>query len=436
MSPDLFWRLMMKVYNVLVFPGGTELGLEIHKALCYCKNVNLFSAGLNISNHAPFVFSNFFSIPIIDDPSWINRLNEIIVENEIDYVFPAYDNIIVALAQNKEKVRAKIIIPPLETCLITRSKLETYRFLENVIPVPIIYNDKENIKQFPVFVKPEKGQGSEGTHVVYNRDSLMQIMNTAENSIILEYLPGKEYTIDCFSDRSAGLLFCNGRERIRTRSGISMGSQLVQNDLFFTYAKAILNKMTLYGAWFFQLKEDCNGIYKLLEVAPRIAGTSALNRVLGINFPLLSIYEQERIPIEIMSNKVDVRIDRALINRFIHDIRYSVVYIDLDDTLIVRGKLNLVIMRFLYQCLNNHVRIILITKHSFNIDTTLRTYRLENLFDNIIKIDMSDKKVNYINEKDAIFIDDSFTERKEVHERHGIPTFDCSMLEMLNDERM
>jgi len=45
-------------------------------------------------------------------------------------------------------------------------------------------------------------------------------------------------------------------------------------------------------------------------------------------------------------------------------------------------------------------------------------------------------KSAFISEKDAIFIDDSFSERKEVHTRLGVPTFDCSMIEMLFDDRV
>lgn len=37
--------------------------------------------------------------------------------------------------------------------------------------------------------------------------------------------------------------------------------------------------------------------------------------------------------------------------------------------------------------------------------------------------------------KGAIFIDDSFAERREVAEACGIPTFDLSMLELLLDDR-
>jgi len=44
-------------------------------------------------------------------------------------------------------------------------------------------------------------------------------------------------------------------------------------------------------------------------------------------------------------------------------------------------------------------------------------------------------KAECIRERDAIFVDDSFRERTAVSEKLGIPSFDCSMIEMLLDYR-
>lgn len=427
---------MKKIYRVLVFPGGTEVGLEIHRALCQCKDVRLYSAGLDVSNHAPYVFARHFTVPSVHDSGWIDRLNHIITKEEIDYVFPAHDDVVLALAQNAERVEAPAISSPLRTCQIARSKSKTYRALSGVVPVPRLYQDPQVVDRYPVFVKPDRGQGSRQTHLVHSKSRLSQLLRQDRECILMEYLPGDEYTVDCFSDRDAGLLFCEGRQRIRTRSGISMNSRPVESDLFVEYAKRISTKMTFYGAWFFQVKKDRSGTYKLLEVAPRIAGTMAVHRVKGVNFALLSIYERERIPIEILVNEVNVEIDRALANRYRHQVEYSVVYVDLDDTLILNGAVNVNLVRLLYQCINQGKRIVLLTKHTGNIAQTLRRHRLSEIFDEIIHMEQSASKSDYICESDAILIDDSFSERKAASERLGILTFDCSMLEMLLDERV
>ena len=75
-------------WNVLVFPGGSEIGLEICSALRDCKEVTLISAGMDISNHAPYVFREHHILPSIEDDSWIDELNKLVDERGIDYIFP------------------------------------------------------------------------------------------------------------------------------------------------------------------------------------------------------------------------------------------------------------------------------------------------------------------------------------------------------------
>jgi hypothetical protein len=421
--------------NILVFPGGTEIGLEINKGLSQCKDIRIFSAGSDVANHAPYVFNQHDVVPVVSDPSWIDRLNQVVIKHEIDYIYPAHDDVLVALARNANKVKAKIVSSPPPTCSVTRSKSKTYDLMSNVIPTPDLYKNQETM-EYPVFVKPDKGQGSQHTHLVRNSNQLNQLLREDREYIVMEYLPGEEYTVDCFSDRDAGLLFCSGRQRIRTRNGISFNSKTVQDNDFIKYADAISQKLIFHGAWFFQLKKDRHGKNKLLEIAPRIAGTMAVHRVKGVNFALLSIYEQERIAVEILMNKLDIEIDRALVNRYKCQPKYSAVYVDLDDTLISDNSVNVNLIRFLYQCINKGIRVILITKHSEDLGQTLKKYRLAGLFDEIIHIEMSANKTDFIHENDAILIDDSFSERKAANERLGIFTFDCSMIEMLRDDRV
>ena len=423
-------------FRVLVFPGGTEIGLEINSALRQCKDVELYSAGLPISNHAPFVYRQHFEIPGIHEPGFLDALNELIRRLKIDYIFPAYDDVLVALAQDANRINAKIVTSPLETCLITRSKGATYRKFSEKLRVPLVYPSPTSVEQFPVFVKPDKGQGSQNTHLVRDRKELDLILQRHPTALILEYLSGAEYTIDCFSDRAEGLLFCSGRQRLRVRNGISVCTSVVDIDEFRNFALTIAGQLEFHGAWFFQLKRDGEGRLKLMEIAPRIAGAMAIHRALGVNFPLLSLYEQERMPIGITTNPVELTLDRALINRYRHNLRYETVYVDLDDTLILKGKVNLGLVKFLYQCINDRKRLVLLTRHTADVEGTLRNYRLVGVFDQVVSVPPRPAcKSEYITESRAILIDDSFSERHAVATKLGICTFDCSMLEILFDDR-
>lgn len=420
----------MKIKNVLVFPAGTEIGLEIFHSLKNCKEVNVFGAGQDVSNHARFIYSHYHVIPGIHEDGWLDTLSALCQRLEIDYIFPAYDDIIVALSRHMARLPATVISSPARTCLITRSKSHTYRELGGHLRVPAIY-DRGQVPHYPVLVKPDKGQGSSGVTKVDSDSALQLALAQVPEAIICEYLPGEEYTVDCFSDREQGLLFARARRRQRIRNGISVNTISLDLPEVNGIAQAIGRVLDLHGAWFFQLKRAANGELALLEVAPRIAGTMATHRAMGVNFPLLSIFECERMPIRIMTNPGNIELDRALSNRYHHDISFEVLYVDLDDTLLLRGQVNLDIIRLIYDCINQAKQVILITRHRHDLNATLARHRLTGLFDEVIHLKNMQRKSAYITEKNAIFIDDSFAERLDVAQVCGIPTFDASMVELL-----
>jgi len=156
------------------------------------------------------------------------------------------------------------------------------------------------------------------------------------------------------------------------------------------------------------------------------------NRVKGVNFPLLNIFQDAGYELGLLVNNYDVVLDRALINRYKVNIDYDSVYVDLDDTIIVNNKVNLMVVKFLYQCLNNEKKIILISKSIEDNKTGyLEKFRIKQLFDDVIWLDENESKADYILDEKSIFIDDSFSQRNEVYEKKGIYTFDTSMIELL-----
>lgn len=420
--------------RVLVFPAGTEIGLEIFQALKYCKEVDLFGAGQDISNHARFAYHDYYILPSIHEPGCVDGLIGLCQSLCIDYIFPAYDDIIIALSREADRLPAKVISSPSSACEITRSKSDTYRALSRNIRVPRLFASSEAVSSYPVIVKPDRGQGSFGITRADNEEVLIRAIKAIRDPIICEYLPGEEYTIDCFSDRERGVLFAGARSRRRIRNGISVNTLTESLPEAKEMANLIGRKLGLRGAWFFQLKRAQDGQLVLLEVAPRIAGAMAAHRVSGVNFPLLSIFEEERLPISVRPIDGIIELDRALGNRYRHSIRFSTLYIDLDDTLLVNGRVNILAMKLLFQCINNGKKIVLLSRHRSDLDQTLARHRLSGLFDEIIHLGETEKKSAHIKQGDAIFVDDSFAERMDVSEHCNIPTFDFSMIELLTEQ--
>ena len=428
----------MKPKNVLVFPAGSEISHEIFNSLKYSKFVKLFG-GTSIDDHSGYMYKNLITgFPYVTDDNFINFLNNVIDKYNIDCVYPAHDSACYIISENKSKIHAQVIITDFNTTKICRSKKETYKFFEGEGFTPKVYTNVDEISQYPVFLKPDIGEGSKGTQIVYNRNELEFYEKRNSELLICEYLPGKEYTVDCFTDRYGNLRTVNVRSRDRIKSGISVRScNVVLNDEIKKMAIHINSLLSFRGAWFFQVKADNNNEFKLLEISPRIPGSMGVSRNLGINFPLLTLFDFWNMDVDIISAKYDLTVDRALSNEYYINIEYEYVYVDYDDTLVINNKVNNILIMFLYQCVNNNKKVYLITKHRGNIENEIDKYKLpRNLFDKILLLSDQDDKVKYIKEKNAIFIDDSFAERKKVNKEIGIPVFDVDMIESLIDWRM
>ncbi|MEI8373580.1 MAG: ATP-grasp domain-containing protein [Planctomycetota bacterium] len=422
--------------NVLVFPCGSEIGLEIHRAVRFSRHVSLVGASSVSSNHGRYVYNRYVDgLPFVDEFCFLQKLNEVVDRYDIDFVFPAHDSVALALARAAGELRCKVIGSPVRTCEVCRSKSATYAALGSSLRVPLAFSVDSPDFPRPAFLKPDVGQGSKGTCMVQSPEEAQFFLKKDPSLIALEYLPGREFTVDCFTDRHRQLRFVGGRRRVRTSGGISVDTAPFDDPRFRSIAETIHSAFCFRGPWFFQLKETALPELALLEVAPRVSGCMGLFRNLGVNIPLLSIFDAADMDVDVFQSEYPIRMDRALDQRFAMDLSFDHVYIDLDDTLILNGQVNVTAVAFLYQCRNRRIGIHLLTRCVEDVESRLENFRLRSLLDTVLCAPKSIPKSRYITKPKAIFIDDSFAERKEVHDSLGIPTFALDMLESLLRER-
>ena len=427
--------------NILVFPCGSEIALEVYRAVNHSTHFNLIGAN-SIDDHGQFVFENYIGgLPFITDPDFLEKFRQVVRDNNIDAVYPAMDAVIELLKSNEDFLGCKVVSSPIETTQICLSKSKTYKVLENIVKVPKTYTANELVKAggpFPVFAKPDIGYGSRGAKKISSVEDLKAHLALYPSCILSEFLPGKEYTVDCFSSHNGDLLFAAARERCRIMNGISVNTKPVKENAeeFVEFAKRINSAIKFNGAWFYQVKRDANGNLTLLEVASRFGGSSSLFRAQGINFALMSLFDAFDIPVSVLRNGYDVIMDRALDNKYKLDLKYSEVFVDFDDCIYLEKKfVNDAMMAFLYRCVNKGIKVTLLSRHDDEklgkLDELLDKLRIRQVFDRIIHLNPSQKKIDSIDNTDSIFIDDSFAERKVVADKFNIPVFSLDMIEAL-----
>lgn len=426
---------MDKKHNVLIFPAGSEIGLEIFHSLKYNHHVNVFGAS-GKNDHASFVYPEDRYIEddfYIDNHEFIYKFNLLLESRKIDFIYPTHDTIACFLAEHQTELAAQVITSCAETNRIARHKNETYQIFQAFDFCPKQYTLPHTNLPFPVFLKPDDGQGGKGTFLAENQADLNFYLTKNPALLVSEFLPGDELSVDCFTDKNRQLLFIGPRTRERVQMGISFRSTSVPlTDEILYIAQCINETLHLNGAWFFQVKQDHHGRFKLLEFAPRQSSTMGLYRHSGINFALLSLFNALGKPVEIMQNDYPIQLDRCLYNRYKAELTYLRVYIDLDETLIVGTHVHPLAMAFLYQCRNQAISVVLLTKHRYDLQTTLRACGIaETLFESIVQLTENQEKSDFIDADGAIFIDNYWFDRRAVKQKLGIPVFDVDAIDCL-----
>lgn len=140
--------------NILVFPCGSEIALEVARALRSSTHFHLIG-GSSVADHGRFVFSDIEeNLPWESDNGFISAIKDVVERRHIDLIYPAMDNSIVTLKRAETELGCRVIGSELETTEICLSKSRTYKMLRDEVRVPELYTP-DSIPKYPVFCKPD-----------------------------------------------------------------------------------------------------------------------------------------------------------------------------------------------------------------------------------------------------------------------------------------
>ena len=152
----------------------------------------------------------------------------------------------------------------------------------------------------------------------------------------------------------------------------------------------------------------------------------------GVDLPLSSLRVSAGIKV-IVGDFEHPEHTMKVYKTFMHPLmKFDHLYVDLDDTLVINGRINPGAMSCLYRYSSRGVPIHLITRRPTNLHAYLSKFHIpESIFTSIQQIfDLSPKSEHIV--PNSIFVDDSFKERQEVASSgKNIRVFDVDAFEYL-----
>jgi carbamoyl-phosphate synthase large subunit len=319
-------------YKVLMTGAGAPGGPGIIKSLLRLDYIDLFVADANDEASGRYLLpQKFFLFPKADDPSFCERVLRFCIEKEINVIFPLVTKELLQFSQNLEvfqRHNINVIVSEKKSLSIAVNKCRLYEHLnKQCIELPK-FKVATTYKEFldaisfigypgkPFCIKPGFSNGSRGIRIVDSSiDKFDLLFNHKPNSLYIAYdelssilkqqafpellvsevLPGDEITIDTIID-SGRIELILPRKRLKMVNGISVQGEFFYDESVVKYTKQILNSLQLNGSIGVQLKENKDGDHRILEINPRIQGTSVAALGLNINFPEIAVRNALGLP--------------------------------------------------------------------------------------------------------------------------------------------
>ncbi len=263
-------------------------------------------------------------VPPSNHTSFIPFVKDYCKKHSIHVILPITTRELEPLAKNKtsfQEIGTQVLVSNLEGLTIANHKYWVLEHAEKLgIPVPqfTLVSNFEQLKAYceQQFLggkshqcfKPVLGNGSRGFGIV-SREINSNFLNqksgwmplTIEEwgkrmeeqkfdipFLVSDYLEGVEYSVDVLVHNRV-VVYCIPRRRDKMIGGISV-SGLIENNLeIIELTNKLVLSLDLTGPIGVQWKYDLEGIPRLLEINPRLQGTTSACLLAGVNIPLESI---------------------------------------------------------------------------------------------------------------------------------------------------
>ena len=300
--------------NVLVTSVGGLVAPGIIENLRRIPGVSRI-VGVDASSDAIgfFMVDKSYVVPRGDENGYMDVLWSIIKAESVNLIIPASDEEVLTLSKYKDSFEEKgivVLCSPFDItsnaidkgCMLTFLKERDFPVANFSLPQTknqlAMGAEELGYPEKPVIVKPRLGRGGRGVVVLKENVEVLHTRGIRElklewflnvipedeipGVVLMEYLPGDEYSVDVLADRG-NTLFIVPRKRIKAILGPSQLGEVIWNEEVVNMVVPLVKLFRFDSIVNIQLKYSYDGKPLVTEINPRISGTIVASAAAGVN---------------------------------------------------------------------------------------------------------------------------------------------------------
>lgn len=289
------------------------------------RKIRLVGADMNEDPTTLEMFDICYQVPRGDDPHYVDAILDICRKEKVDVVLPIMSVELNALSARKAEFAAEgihVSVSALEPLRIANNKTLLFDYMtEQGIPCAeyVSVRTGEELRQavyamgYPektVCIKASEGSGSRGFRILDAGKSQYDILfhekpnsayttleallavltekDTMPELMVMEFLPGTEYTVDLLAD-SGKVLYAGCRRGLNVQSSIMLDGVVDDRPDILALCEQVVNALGLDGNIGFDIKLRADGTPVIMECNPRITAGIGCFVPAGLNLPYLCV---------------------------------------------------------------------------------------------------------------------------------------------------
>ncbi|HXP28718.1 MAG TPA: ATP-grasp domain-containing protein [Solirubrobacteraceae bacterium] len=254
----------------------TGVGKRYDIVSCFAQLTRTIAADPSPLAPAQYAAHVRTSVPLVDDPHYVDALRELCEQHEVGAVLPLTDLDIETLARAREEHRLPAFVPSAEIARATYDKYETHLLLQQLgLPSPptVLPEAELDALDYPVMVKPRRGSGARSIHHARDAAQARFFIDYVQEPVMVQRaMNGPELSIDCLGDLRGRCLNAIPRTMLESRGGESIKGQVLDDSEMVELGRRVVETLRIVGPATIQVFRDPDVGLGITDVNTRFGG--------------------------------------------------------------------------------------------------------------------------------------------------------------------